>query len=141
MRSKNEDEERKKKREPREPGRGGSIYTGSTEYTQQARTEGQREREQTYPEEKNETNSDGLEVNSRQEETDWRYLKTFFFRSRKAERMKGRNALHLVSFIRGTREADHGSFLSLSTYIQDSNDTDPFLIKRCYCYVCSTAEH
>ena len=86
MRSKNEDEERKKKREPREPGRGGSIYTGSTEYTQQARTEGQREREQTYPEEKNETNSDGLEVNSRQEETDWRYLKLSFFA---AGRLKG----------------------------------------------------
>lgn len=38
----------------------------------------EREREQTYPEQKNETNSDGLEVNPRQEETDWRYLKLSF---------------------------------------------------------------
>ena len=72
--------EKEKRKEPREPGRGGRIYTGSTEYTQQARTEGQgntRERKLTQRK-KNETNSDGLEVNSRQEETDWRYLKPSF---------------------------------------------------------------
>lgn len=48
------------------------------------------------------------------------------------------NALHLVSFIRGTREADHGFFTVLSLYNDTEHILDPFLIKRCYAQLQST---
>ena len=87
MRSKNEDAERKRKEsQGNRGGEGVYIREARSIHSKRVRRDTEREREQTYPEEKNETNSDGLEVNSRQEETDWRYLKLSFFA---AGRLKG----------------------------------------------------
>ena len=88
MHSKNEDEDgREEEKNPEGTGEGREVYIyvrevyrvehpGSKRGRRDTQTHTERERELTQS--KNEANSDGLEVNPRQEETDWRYLKLSF---------------------------------------------------------------